>query len=374
MQLKWKLLAWLLGVSVVIGQDEAPPENKEPQDNTADVKSEQVAQATGTEPDPNVNNAHNNLVGPTDSNYDPMTSNTAPQGFSGTPYVLTETRLQQIRSNFMYPYYNTGNADNEGDYQKEIQPRTPQVHKNLNFQLPFFGFRYNYTRVSINGYLEFSDPPLNYDYPLVFPVKDWPKRNDPSFIGIFFSKCRIGNLRDEDIDRRDPGVYFRIERDLRTRQDRMGVEMRERVRWDIREGVIGSETFDPKHLIIVTWKNVSFNGGVDDALFLTNTFQMVLATDEVFTYAIFNYLNIDWTSHTEAGGDTRYGEGGVTAFVGFNAGNGTRSYEYKPYSQKTVIRDLTSTGCANGFKGRYIFRIDDNIISRTCNKNINQGN
>jgi hypothetical protein len=25
----------------------------------------------------------------------------------------------------------------------------PQVHKNFNFQLPFFGFRYNYTRVCV---------------------------------------------------------------------------------------------------------------------------------------------------------------------------------------------------------------------------------
>lgn len=47
----------------------------------------------------------------------------------------------------------------------------------------------------------------------------------------------------------------------------------------------------------------------------TNTFQMVLATDEVFTYAIFNYLEINWSSHTEAGGDTTTGEGGVPAYV-----------------------------------------------------------
>lgn len=29
---------------------------------------------------------------------------------------------------------------------------------------------------------------------------------------------------------------------------------------------------------------------------------MVLATDEVYTYAIFNYINLAWSSHTEAGG------------------------------------------------------------------------
>ncbi|CAG9856877.1 unnamed protein product [Phyllotreta striolata] len=313
------------------------------------------------------------------ANYDPMTSATAPpdtdQRGGGIPYLITETRLADIRKHFMYPFFDKGgNGDNEGDYQKEIQSSTPQVHKNMNFQLPFFGFRYNYTRVSINGYLEFSDPPPNYDYPLVFPVKDWPKRNDPAFIGIFFSKCKIGNLRDEDADKRKPGVYFRMERDLRDRQDRMGVEIRERLKWDIREGVIGSETFNPKHAIIVTWKNVSFNGGFGPAVFQTNTFQMVLATDEVFTYAIFNYLNLEWTSHTEAGGDTRNGEGGVPAFVGFNAGNGTRSYQYMPYSQASVIRDLTATGWGNGKPGRHIFRIDENILLGSCNKDIDGAN
>ncbi|XP_060531406.1 protein mesh isoform X2 [Cylas formicarius] len=315
---------------------------------------------------------------PTD--YDPMTSRVAPpnsdqRGGTGTPYTITETRLAQIRKILMYPYYDQGgNADNEGDYQKEIQSSTPQVHKNFNFQLPFFGFRFNYTRVSLNGYLEFSDPPPNYDYPLNFPIREWPKKNDPSFIGIFFSKCRIGNLRDGDIDQRKPGVYYRMERDLRNRQDQMGVEIRERLTWDIRQGVIGSETFRPKHAVIVTWKNVSFNGGWANAVYKTNTFQMVLATDEVYTYAIFNYLNLDWTSHTEAGGDTIGGEGGTTAFVGFNAGNGTRSYEYKPYSQEMVIRDLSATGFANGLPGRHIFRIDEKILVGTCNKDIDGAN
>jgi len=110
-------------------------------------------------------------------------------------------------------------------------------------------------------------------------------------------------------------VLLRLERDLQSRTDRFGVEMRERVMWDIREGVVGADSFVPKHALIATWKNMSFAGGIDQSLRTTNTFQMVLATDEVFTYAIFNYLNIRWTSHTEAGGDTTQGENGVPAFV-----------------------------------------------------------
>lgn len=70
----------------------------------------------------------------------------------------------------------------------------------------------------MNGFLEFSDPPIHYTYPLVFPVKDWPKKNDPSFIGMFFSKCRIGDVRPTDIDQRRPGVYFRSVENYKNRR------------------------------------------------------------------------------------------------------------------------------------------------------------
>ncbi|XP_034836554.1 protein mesh isoform X1 [Maniola hyperantus] len=314
---------------------------------------------------------------PTTSEYDYIDGRVLPDTSyqnNGQPYVITQQRLAQIRSNFMYWFYDRGGNEDIGDYQRDIHTSTPQIHKNFNFQLPFFGFRFNYTRLSMNGYLYFSDPPDHYTYPLSFPMKDWPTINDPSFIGIFFSKCRIGSQRPEDPDQRRPGVYFRMDRDLQTRTDQLGVEMRERITWDIREGVIGSEAFFPKHAITITWKNMSFAGGIDNALFTTNSFQMVLATDEVFTYAIFNYLEINWSSHTEAGGDTTTGEGGVPAYIGFNAGNATRSYEYKPYSQASVLRDLTGRGWANGFPGRHIFRIDENILMGTCNKDIDGAN
>lgn len=59
----------------------------------------------------------------------------------------------------------------------------------------------------------------------------------------------------------------RQERDLQTRTDRFGVEVRERVKWDIREGVVGADTFNPKHVVIITWKNMSFAGGIDNSLY-----------------------------------------------------------------------------------------------------------
>ena len=45
---------------------------------------------------------------------------------------------------------------------------------------------------------------------------------------------------------------FRLERDLYSRTDQFGVEMRERAKADIREAMVGTETFEPKHVIVAT--------------------------------------------------------------------------------------------------------------------------
>lgn len=55
--------------------------------------------------------------------------------------------------------------------------------------------------------------------------------------------------------------FYSLERDLPARYDQMGVEIRERIKWDVREAMVGAENFLPKHAVIVTWKNVSFVGG-----------------------------------------------------------------------------------------------------------------
>ena len=54
---------------------------------------------------------------------------------------------------------------------------------------------------------------------------------------------------------------FRLERDLPARYDELGVKIRERIKWDVREAIVGSENFLPKHAMIATWKNISFVGG-----------------------------------------------------------------------------------------------------------------
>lgn len=63
-------------------------------------------------------------------------------------YTITPQRLAELRSYFMYWYFDQDMYGGRGDYQFDIHASTTQIHKNLNFQLPFYGFRFNYTRVS----------------------------------------------------------------------------------------------------------------------------------------------------------------------------------------------------------------------------------
>lgn len=85
---------------------------------------------------------------PTDPNNRVAPSEPPTHRNDGRGYVITPQRLQQIRSNFMYWFFDQGGPENQGDLQRDIHASNQQVHKNFNFQLPFFGFRFNYTRVS----------------------------------------------------------------------------------------------------------------------------------------------------------------------------------------------------------------------------------
>jgi hypothetical protein len=44
---------------------------------------------------------------------------------------------------------------------------------------------------------------------LKFPIDNYPNQSDPSFIGPFYSKCKIGELNGDEVDGRRSGVYFR---------------------------------------------------------------------------------------------------------------------------------------------------------------------
>ncbi|CAL2036914.1 unnamed protein product [Caenorhabditis brenneri] len=139
----------------------------------------------------------------------------------------------------------------------------------------------------------------------------------------------------------------------------------------IQDGYTGANGFRAEHAFIATWYRMA-HGGAARALDVSqfehvkdwqNTFQLVVASDEIRTFAIFNYARLNWTSSNEAGGLDGFG-GKQAAMAGFNGGNGTGWYGL-PYSGEGRLWKL---GYFSNVltPGRWIHRIDELIIPAGC--------
>ncbi|KAH7644783.1 protein mesh [Dermatophagoides farinae] len=277
--------------------------------------------------------------------------NRAPQYIPGNRRPLeqqgpiTMGDLQRFRTELMYPF-------NQQDFL-EITSSKSFHDQPLQFQMPFFGFRYTYVWIQRDGYLAFSQGQLSYNFPIKFPYappNKQSKGHDPAIIAPFFAM--------QEVEPRAPqgGIYLRVV-DLTKESN---YTLRDRIYADFREGMIGASNFHPKFAMIITWQNMTYTNRAPDFERVTNSYQVVLATDEVRTFAMFNYEHIGWIAP--------YFEGkkGPPAYVGFNAGNSTRTYEFVPYSQNARISYLPSRGFGNNLEGRYFFQIDEEIWSGAC--------
>ncbi|KAK6044680.1 Nidogen-like protein [Cooperia oncophora] len=139
--------------------------------------------------------------------------------------------------------------------------------------------------------------------------------------------------------------------------------------------MVGARGWKADYALLVTWERMSYGGApkvtdmskYEQAKRWQNTYQMVLATDEIRTYCMLNYANINWTSSSQSGALTR-GRGGKQSAlvseksyrrelqcfqdVGFNGGNGTGS----------KLVQFGSTQVA----GRWLARIDEQIQYGGC--------
>lgn len=204
-----------------------------------------------------------------------------------------------------------------------------------------------------DGYLAFNQGQLSYKFPVKFPIPPQTSVNkgqDPSLIAPFFAI--------QDIPQIVPGagIYLRVIELAKEKNE----TLREGIYADFRDGMIGAADFRPKFAIIITWKNMTYANKAPDFELKTNTYQVVLATDEMRTYAMFNYEQIEWNSGFFEG--TK----GPSAYVGFNAGNSTRTYEFVPYSQNPRVSLLPALGYGNGLNGRFYFQVDEEIWSGAC--------
>ncbi|CAD5214530.1 unnamed protein product [Bursaphelenchus okinawaensis] len=269
----------------------------------------------------------------------------------------------------------------------------------FDFDFPYFGFRFNYSMIYPDGLLAFSDPEF-YQPPYTFPNPKWPEQKDASFIAPFFAEATWQHIGDhaisnvwyrlvfrprayETVDEWGSpmmgpmdqyGDMFQTPRD-RYEKNKIGrVEdpyLLDNITMAIRDGTIGASGFRADYALIVTWERMAYGGApkitqvnkYHEAKRWWNTYQVVLATDEIRSYAIFNYANINWTSSNTAG--ALQGRGGLqSAIAGFNGGNGTGFFPL-PYSGEGRILKLKEFGNV-GIPGRWIYRIDEQIINGGC--------
>uniref|UniRef100_A0A7N5JHY7 Sushi, nidogen and EGF like domains 1 n=1 Tax=Ailuropoda melanoleuca TaxID=9646 RepID=A0A7N5JHY7_AILME len=186
--------------------------------------------------------------------------------------------------------------------------------------------------VNNNGIISFLKEVSQFT-PVAFPIA-----KDRCVVAAFWA----------DVDNRRAGdVYYREATDPATLR---------RATEDVRRYFPELPDFSATWVFIATWYRVTFFGGSSSSP--VNTFQTVLITDGKFSFTIFNYESITWTTgtHASSGGDAT-GLGGIAAQAGFNAGDGQRYFSI-PGSRTADMAEVETTTNV-GVPGRWAFRIDD---------------
>ena len=127
----------------------------------------------------------------------------------------------------------------------------------------------------------------------------------------------------------------------------------------------GERSFTPTMIITGTWYRV---GAYSYQTALTNTFQIVLATDEQRSFAFLLYHDLQWASPQGTSFNGSIVEDSRAGQAGFNAGDGI-VFEMLPYSRTSAVRRLANISNVN-VPGLFVFRIDtDSITLGGCGNN-----
>ncbi|KAJ1075812.1 hypothetical protein K5549_021662, partial [Capra hircus] len=218
--------------------------------------------------------------------------------------------------------------------------KTPKVDdgssSEIKLAIPvfFFGVPYRTVYVNNNGVVSFNVLVSQFT-PESFPLTD-----GRAFIAPFWADVHNG-IRGE--------IYYR---------ETMDPVILKRATKDIRKYFKDMATFSATWVFIVTWEEVTFYGGSSTTP--VNTFQAVLVSDGSYTFTLFNYYEINWTTGTASGGDPLTGLGGVMAQAGFNGGNLTNFFSL-PGSRTPDIVNIQETTNVN-VPGRWAFKVDGKEI------------
>uniref|UniRef100_A0A0N5A699 Protein mesh n=1 Tax=Parastrongyloides trichosuri TaxID=131310 RepID=A0A0N5A699_PARTI len=267
---------------------------------------------------------------------------------------------------------------------------------------PFYGGLYNYTTISVNGYMAFATvldqgPTIN-----VGPDStDWPRVQDPAMIAPWLCKQQItqdvipglkasvffrlilrqslfGQQSGSNINQQQsmtsssffgqsatqacpgtPGTYVRC--------DQNGDYFLDEMQRQIQEGVAGGNTFRPDGAVVVTWYNtgsaVSGRSDLDSGQLAT--YQVVWLTDSAarLSYVILNYDKLGFDA-----ADFRQNSRSGRCRALFNGGNHTGLVDVdptQPYKNSPKVLAQRS-GVPHIVRGRYMFRVDDVVRPAGC--------
>ncbi|XP_078317936.1 uncharacterized protein LOC144620594 isoform X2 [Crassostrea virginica] len=232
--------------------------------------------------------------------------------------LLIFTVIQTCTSYPLKQFYPFGAAAGDSNLlAKDDESTSSRILVSVPF--PFFGSLQSAVYINKNGAITFEAARLQTSH--AFPSSEFQK-----IIAPFWTQ----------INTTDGGYLW-----YRTSMDntilRRGTN-------EIRSFSSGMFQFSATLIVVVTWENVaahlcSLNWTITCQQ--RNTFQLVLITDGIYSFALFNYNKITWTQNTQ---------------VGFDAGDG-ENYFSVPGSMTDRMRNLPKMSNID-IPGQFVFRVD----------------
>ncbi|XP_061173563.1 fibropellin-1-like [Saccostrea echinata] len=237
--------------------------------------------------------------------------------------LVTVFTILSICTCYPSQFYSFGSGAGDSELPANDDGSTPSIPIAVSF--PFFGSTYNSIFVNNNGDITFERPLRQYT------SEPFPINGTHKIIAPFWT----------DIDTTEGGkLWYRTTTDYNT----MGQGTRK-----ICSLFPNIGTFLATWMMIMTWDNVamyqcSSSGSISCQQ--RNTFQLVLITDGVHSFAVFNYHKVTWTKSTQ---------------VGFNAGDGVNFFSV-PGSMTDTVLNLPQMSNIM-IPGQFVFRVDQAKIT-----------
>ncbi|KAK6111541.1 AMOP domain family protein [Brugia pahangi] len=273
---------------------------------------------------------------------------------------------------------------------------------NLHMFFPFYGGLYNYSVLSVNGYIAFATvldqgPTINVGV----ESTNWPQQQDPAMIAPYLCKQQIVQNPSPGLK---TGVYYRLmlRQSLFGRGGNINIPfggtmeqssffrqpasqacpstsdsyvhcdqnsdyfLDQMMRW-LQEGVAGAAAFRADAAFVVTWYNTAsaIVGRSDIDAGQLSTYQAIWLTDQPgrLSYVILNYDKLGFDA-----ADFRMNSRSGRCQALFNGGNHTGSVPVDPtfmYKNTPTILAQRS-GVPHMVRGRYMFRVDDVVRPAGC--------